>query len=110
MKRTLSLTLSAIVTALTVACLTSPPFNSDGIPDSKYLVGGGLEIEYTAPSDGTAYWVDETTAKIITTESVAEGDTFDVGDVDVQQMETTLGIAIHEAKFMLYFVPKKPKE
>ena len=78
----------------------------------QYLVGGGLEIDWEAPCDGTAVLVEETSKKIIKTETLEQEDTFefDLDDLDDEKMldlyEKAMGIKFSEARFSLYFIPK----
>lgn len=83
------------------------PFTKNGIPHSRYLVGGGFSVEYIAPADGTAYWVEETTQKILETKSLNSGDKAEFGGAspDPDSVKQILGIDIKDAKFTLYFVP-----
>jgi hypothetical protein len=87
------------------------PFTKSGIPHSRYLVGGGFSIEYIAPANGTAYWVEETTEKLLQTKSLNSGDKADFGDgMDPDSVKQALGIDVKDAKFTLYFVPIEPCE
>jgi len=47
------------------------------LPRGARLVGGGLKIEYTAPSSGTAILQERTSGRIVATKSLEEGDDFD---------------------------------
>jgi hypothetical protein len=47
------------------------------LPKGARLVGGGLKIEYQAPADGTAILMERTSGRIIATESLSEGNSFD---------------------------------
>jgi len=91
----------------TLSTSSEGPFTKNGIPHSRYLVGGGLSIEYIAPANGTAYWVEETTQRILETKSLNSGDKaeFGGGGVDPDSVKEALGIDIKDAKFTLYFVP-----
>jgi hypothetical protein len=60
----------ALVIAL-AGCATS------NLPSGARLVGGGLTVEYTAPTDGTAILIERTSGRIVATESLGEGDSFD---------------------------------
>jgi hypothetical protein len=40
-------------------------------------VGGGLQIEYRAPADGTAILFERTSGRIVATESLERGSDFD---------------------------------
>ena len=86
------------------------PFTKNGIPHSRYLVGGGYAIEYVAPADGTAYWVEETTQKILQTQSLNAGDKFEFTASDTDSVKEALGIDFKDTKFTLYFVPVEAPE
>ena len=105
----------SVVSILGCASTHTGPFGSDGLPREKYLVGGGIMINWTAPQDGTAYVVMSSAgeSKIIQTEGLMKAGEFFSFSVDSQetldQMEKVLGAKLSEAKFSLYFVPS-PKE
>ena len=78
-------------------CATQPGvggdgrFSKDGIPHERYLVGGGLNVSYTAPCDGTAYLVDASSKKYVSTESLKAGKDFefspDYSDATIELLE-----------------------
>lgn len=75
----------------------------DGLPSPRWQVGGGLEIEYTAPVDGIAYVVDQTSGRFLVTETIEAGEEFDfslLNDVD----QGLYGIT-PASRVVLYFVP-----
>ena len=84
-------------------------FRADGLPKREYLVGGGMHVQYMAPSDGRVYWVEETTQKILAMRSVkADQDTeFGADDMDADTIKKRLGVDLKDASFSLYFVPDK---
>ena len=86
------------------------PFTRNGIPHSRYLVGGGFSIEYIAPANGTAYWVEETTRKILQTKSLNAGDKAEFTGSDPDSVKQALGIDFKDTKFTLYFVPIEAPE
>lgn len=95
----------------TVVSDSAEPFGRDKLPKQRYLVGGGLEINWTAPADGTAYIVKRGPGgnKLLSTEWLAVGGTFvfsvDVNNREViEQFEKVIGCKIGEAEFSLYFV------
>ena len=92
---------------------TGAAFTKSGIPAREYLAGGGFEIYYVAPSDGTVYWVEETTQRILETESVKEGEAVEFGgspDPDMAEgIKAVLGVDLADARFTFYFVPAAPK-
>lgn len=85
------------------------PMQSDGIPMPKYLVGGGFQLKYTAPVDGTLYVADSHSSKMLITESLKADDTFeqtfDLADRDTKDGLKALGIELSAAKLQLYFIP-----
>ena len=91
-------------------CVVSPQtdrqFTQRGIPAKEFLVGGGFQINYTAPADGTVYWVEETTAKILETRSVTEdeGVEFEM-DAEADEFKQGIGVEMAKAKLSLYFIP-----
>ena len=58
---------TSLVLALTLStgCATNSNFQRGDIPKEKYLVGGGFEYAFEAPSDGTLYVVEKNTKRII---------------------------------------------
>ena len=89
---------------------TEGPLTKNGIPHSRYLVGGGFSIEYVAPANGTVYWVEETTQKILQTKSVNSGDKAEFSGLDPDSVKQALGIDFKDTKFTLYFVPIEAAE
>ena len=89
--------------------LSRGPLTASGLPQRQYLVGGGMHIEYTAPSDGRLYWAEETTKRILAMKSVkAEEKTeFGAEDMTPDAIKKKLGMDLKDARFSLYFVPDK---
>ena len=115
--------IAAMMLVSIVGCASAHkgPFGSDGLPREKYLVGGGMTINWTAPQDGTAYVVMSAAgeSKIIQTQYIPEAGEFDFSfsvddqktvDQMVDQIEKMLGAKLSEAKFSLYFVPSPKKK
>ena len=95
----------------TLSTSSEGPFTKSGVPHSRYLVGGGFSIEYIAPANGTAYWVEETTERILQTQSMNSGDKAQFGGgMDADSVKQALGIDVKDAKFTLYFVPVEAAE
>jgi len=95
----------------TLSTSSEGPFTENGIPHSCYLVGAGFSIEYIAPANGTAYWVEETTQKVLETKSLNSGDKAEFGrGMDPDSVREVLGIDIKDTKFTLYFVPIEAPE
>ena len=86
---------------------TDGDFNSKGLPNSRYFIGGGLEIVWTAPQEGTAYLVEENTGKFIITKSLEADEKFDFspGNVKPQEAKEIFGVEMSKLKFCLYFIP-----
>src|SRR5262245_56049603 len=74
---------SLVILVLTVACTTP------GRPPSSRIVGGGAQIDWQAPEDGTAVLVERITGKIVITRTLKAHDdpfTFNLtvaGDVEL---------------------------
>jgi hypothetical protein len=87
-------------------CGVNEQFRSNGLPAKKYLVGGGLSVEWIAPCNGTAHLVEETTSKIIQCQYLEQGKTFETSmNLDPVEFKEYFGIEIGEAKLSLYFIP-----
>lgn len=89
----------------------SGAFDDEGLPKKQYYVGGGFNLNYVPPVSGMAYVVEETSRKLIMTESVREGRffSFDIDpskDSHVTRLEA-MGIDVTTAQLGLYFVPNQ---
>lgn len=83
---------------------------SSGLPTGSRQVGGGLSVEWRAPQPGAAILREETTRRIVATQSLGEDDAFEFPGHDDHRealfklfgepMPTNL-------VFVLYFVPEK---
>lgn len=111
-KNRLILSILLLSVALSLAgCVSqsssSPNFTKNGLPAKQFQVGGGYSIDYVAPADGTVYWVEETTEKILEMRSVAAGDKVEFGSegIEPEEVKKALGIELKDAKFTLYFIP-----
>jgi len=91
------------------SCTSTKVFTDSGIPKPRFQVGGGWQVTYKAPSDGTLYYVEETTAKILETRSMEAGQEVELGGSapEPATAEEILGIPTKEANMKLYFVPDK---
>lgn len=66
--------LSILVLGLAAAgCSTS------SLPSGARFVGGGLLVRYQAPSDGTAILIERKSGRIVASESLEEGRSFEFG-------------------------------
>lgn len=86
---------------------------ADGLPDEEYLVGGGMMINWDAPSEGTAYLVEKTSGKIVETRSMKPGDTYDfsiASSAQALEFEKLFGVRLSEAQLLLYFEPADSKD
>jgi hypothetical protein len=104
----------AIVLAFVFAgCRTPRPLQADGLPGEQYLVGGGLTIDWKAPTAGTAYLVEKTTGKIVETRSLDAGDSYKFSvssEGQAIEFKRAMGIELSDARFMLYFQPAGSQE
>jgi hypothetical protein len=80
------------------------------LPKESQKVGGGFEIAYLMPEDGTVVLIDKTTGKTIQTISLKEGETFDfLCRATDQKMFKDMGVDIQRADFVLYSYPKRQR-
>ncbi|HPD48249.1 MAG TPA: hypothetical protein P5279_01555 [Anaerohalosphaeraceae bacterium] len=85
---------------------TEGDFTKCGIPERQFLVGGGFEVRYVAPADGTVFWVEERTRRIVVTRTVQKGEEVRLGERPAwRDLEDTLGMYVRRMKLSLYFVP-----
>jgi hypothetical protein len=100
---------AAIAAALSVAGCESPErFRLESLRGKQNLVGGGTKINWQAPEAGTVYLVEQTTGKLMQTQSLERGGVYHFAIesvVDAADMEDLLGIDIDDAEFLLYFEP-----
>jgi len=81
-------------------------FTKCGIPDRQFLVGGGFNVHYVAPADGTVFWVERRTQRIVVMQSVKKGEEVRLGERPAwRDLEDTLGMYVRRMKLSLYFVP-----
>lgn len=80
-------------------------------PAGAVRVGGGLNIEWQAPRHGTVVLMEEKSGKILATQSLEPGDSFDFGP-EYSGFEETLATTFPDgaglqtnAVFGLYFTP-----
>jgi hypothetical protein len=100
--------LLAVATGTLGGCSAERSLQPDGLPGEEYLVGGGMMIDWEAPTAGTVYLVEKVTGKIIETRSVKAGDSYSfsvASDKQASEFERMLGIKFAEARFLLYFQP-----
>ena len=73
---------------------------------NNYLVGGGIVIEYRAPTAGTAVLLDRTSRRLLLTRSLEPGQVLEASVYeDPAEAEELLGLPLHEADLRLYFFP-----
>ena len=88
--------------------------STSNLPSGAKKVGGGLQIEWDAPTEGTAILVETTTGKIVATKSVSDGGAgfrFDVTSSEYAEVLTAIFPAMPtNAQFLLYFVPSPKKD
>jgi hypothetical protein len=93
----------------------SPPlvkagvFDFDGIPDRRYLVGGGYLIHYRAQVAGELFVADEYTDRLLATISLQPGEEheieYDINDEKLSANLESIGIDPKKAGIKIYFVP-----
>jgi len=92
------------VVLVTPGCTTTPA----GLPAGSRIVGGGLEISWTAPKPGIVVLREETTKKIVSTQTLGDGDEFRFpsGDTSTGVLTTLFGeTTATNLNFVLYFAP-----
>jgi hypothetical protein len=83
------------------------------LPPRGHLVGGGLQIDWDPPRDGTAILFERTTGKTVATMSVSPGNPFRF-DVTRESHAEVLEAVFADSvppdwDFLLYFVPSPGK-
>lgn len=91
-----------------------------GLPSGAQLVGGGLQIDYEPPTDGTVILIEKVTGRMVATETLSSGSSFTFGPSSgnwAELMITLFGapstngeVSIQiptNSVFQLYFVPAK---
>lgn len=95
---------------LAIGCATTAP----DLPRGSRVVGGGLSLEWDAPEAGTAILREETTRRIVATETLEEGGTFHFpsGGMHLEALNMLFGDPMPtNLTFVLYFAPApKPRE
>ena len=99
----------AMIMVLAGCTATHPNFTRRSIPLKSFLVGGGFTIQYIAPAEGIAYWVEETSQKILETQSMRLGDKAEF-DGEPEQLAEALGIPKEKVRLTLYFIPDSAKD
>ncbi|MBN2684514.1 MAG: hypothetical protein JXR40_04500 [Pontiellaceae bacterium] len=79
-------------------------FTDKGLPNERYMVGGGFEIDFDAPCDGTAYLVDVSVGRYIKTEYLDFEESFYFPDYVVEQLLED-GEVAKVIDLRLYFIP-----
>ncbi len=82
-----------------------------GLPRNLEVVGGGLTINWIAPTAGTVYLVEKTSGKIIETRAMNAGDVykFEVSPDQPTVFERSVGVNLNNARIVLLFKPASPK-
>ncbi len=102
-----------IALCFTIACVLigSGCVTHHTLPRDSRIVGGGLDIEWTAPSDGTAVLMEKNTHKVVATRSLADGEKFEFNTTKNEDDANALKSAFGEttpskSNFILYFSPR----
>ena len=100
---------SACILFLAVSATGCTVINSmeeRGLINNAISVGGGYHVEYTAPVDGTAYYYDKTSKRILTTKTMKQGTSYAFNASDYQaELGSVLGKYTKDARLLLYFKP-----
>jgi len=110
---------SVLVALLLSACATLPQLTESDLPEGSTLVAGGLALEWTAPSSGTAIFLEASSGKILKSKSLEPGDHFSFNlrtpeDVDLlnRVFSRKTDLSAHSllplpknSLFLLYFTP-----
>ena len=93
-----------IATSCTGPAQDYPP---TGLPRHLEVVGGGMSINWMAPTAGTAYLVEKTSGKIIETKWLKEGEgyQFEVSPDQPTVFERAVGVSLNNARIVLLFQP-----
>ena len=86
-------------------CYT-PTFRPNGIPHDRFQLGGGMDVSFIAPEDGTIYYVELDKRKILLSDTISKGSTFNIKPNTAKRLiEETLAIEPADTNLVLYFVP-----
>ncbi len=99
-----------ILSLLMSGCQTmSGPLTAEGIPEQRYLVGGGLNVYYVAPEPGTLYVVEENLKQIWVTRVMDTGNRYQHSRANspFSNFKELFGIDHKDIKVSLYFVPQR---
>ncbi|HQI26714.1 MAG TPA: hypothetical protein PLT20_01410 [Sedimentisphaerales bacterium] len=93
-------------------CSSLGPLQGADLPRDAQIVGGGFRIDWVAPADGTVLLYERKSGKLLETESLSEGDSYDF-EIDLSDEEVTetfekaFGVPVKDAKLLLYFKPAR---
>jgi hypothetical protein len=91
-------------------CSALGPLQRADLPRDAQIVGGGFRIDWVAPADGTVLLYERKSGKLVETESLSEGDSYEF-EIDLSDEEVTetfkkaFGIPVKDARLVLYFKP-----
>ena len=87
--------------------------STSNLPSGAKKVGGGLQIEWDAPSRGTAILLETTSGRMVATESLDVGGSFDFDvsrERNADALKAIFPVIPTNAQFVLYFVPSPEKD
>ena len=101
------LLLSLVFLASWFTGCTNAEYSQKILQNRKYLVGGGLFIDFIAPEDGTVIYADASSHKILVTKSILAGEKFEMNLMKRDDAEKILENYIELSKLnpQLYFIP-----
>jgi hypothetical protein len=114
MKKTILIGIMALAVVFAGGCIfiAGNTVEPDRFGPGKEInkVGGGFEIFYKVPEEGTAVLADKKSGKTIRTLSLKEGEMFEfTSRAFDEKAYKDMGIDPKKADFVLYFYPKNPK-
>ena len=95
---------AALMVLSTLGCQTTDHWRKSGIPSDKYLIGGGAQISWVAPLEGTLIVAERTSKQLLQTAHLKLGQdfTFEVGEYS-----EVIGVPVNQAKIQAFFIPAK---
>ena len=106
MKNLLKISSICVLAASTFGCTMINSMEERSLINNSVSVGGGYYVEYIAPVDGTAYYYDKTSQRILTTKTMQKDESFTFKASDYQaELGSVLGKYTKDARLLLYFKP-----
>ncbi len=97
---------------IAAGCVTTSQYYPEtGLSHNLEVVGGGLTINWKAPTAGTVYLIEKTSGKVIETKSLDEGEVyeFEISPDQPTVFEKAVGVNLNNARLILLFKPANSK-